>query len=69
MKYNDFSALVTAIKAMSDKEKEEIVIWEDEGVVRVDYPEDEQIFEAEAINFVNAFFILLGVNVDDNISI
>ena len=74
MIYNDFASLTEAVKAMSDEEKASLTIWEDEGIVRVqapdpDEPDDIIIFSAEAVNFVHAFFILLGVDVDDNISI
>lgn len=69
MKYNGFAELTESVKAMSDEEKQELTIYEDEGIVRVLNADEDMIFSADAINFVHAFFVLLGVDVDDNISI
>src|SRR6266436_6797927 len=69
MKYNDFSELIETIKAMSEEEKRGLTIYEDEGIVRVLDAEEDTIFSADALNFVHAFFVLLGVDIDDNISI
>lgn len=75
MKYSDFAELTQSVKAMSEEEKKTLTVWEDEGIVRVQMPDPDEpdediiIFSAEAVNFVHAFFILLGVDVDDNISI
>jgi len=69
VKHNDFAGFIEAVKAMTEEEKQGLTVWEDEGIVRVDNADDERIFQADAINFVHAFFILLGVDIDDNISI
>ena len=69
MRYTDFSELTESVKAMSDEEKQSLTVEEDEGIVAVFDAEDEMIFSAEAVNFVHAYFVLLGVNVDDTISI
>lgn len=69
MNCNDFAILVEVVKAMNEEEKQGLTVYEDEGIVRVLDKDEDIIFSAYAVNFVHAFFVLLGVDVDDNISI
>jgi len=70
VKHNDFAGFIEAVKAMTEEEKQGLTVWEDEGIVRVDNADDERIFQADVVNFVHVFFILLGIAVSqDNISI
>ena len=69
MFYGDFPALIEAVKVMSDAEKEGLSVYEDEGIIRVLDAEDQMIFSAYTVNFVHAFFGLLGIDIDSNIDV
>jgi hypothetical protein len=62
---NDFADLVEHLKTLNDEEKKKITVNRDEGIVRV-LEGDEHIFTADEVNFVHAFFILNGVDIDEN---
>lgn len=61
---NDFAELHEKLKS-GDLDKSKLWVVEDEGIVSVIY-DGECIFSAYAINFVHAFFILYGINIDDH---
>jgi hypothetical protein len=62
---NDFADLDVLLKSGS-VDKERVWINVDEDVVRV-FHGDDIIFAAEPVHFVNAFFTLYGINIDENI--
>ena len=67
MRCSDFAELTEYLKSLNDEEKKEIWIWSDEGIVRVIQGKEDVIFQSKEIHFAYAFFILLGINIDENI--
>lgn len=64
MEVNDFADLDGLLKSGS-VDKESVWINVDEDIVRV-LAGDDIIFSAEPVHFVNAFFTLYGINIDEN---
>jgi hypothetical protein len=67
---SDFSDVIDLLKNISDEEKQTVSIrlTEDESVDIMMVVDDQEtvIFSAEMKNFVWAFFILFGINIDEN---
>lgn len=62
---HDFAELTGYLVSMNEEERKEITIEQDRPEIRV-FRGDEQIFAADEINFVWAFFMSYHINIDEN---
>jgi hypothetical protein len=71
MLWSDFSDVIDFLKNISDEERQSVSIrlTEDEDVDIMMVLDDQEtvIFSGEMKNFVWAFFMLFGINIDDKL--